>query len=241
MGDREFLSEQIAYYRARAPEYDEWMLRQGRYDHGAEHRQRWFEELAMLEAALAAASPGGDVLELACGTGIWTRRLVTAAARLTAVDASPEMIAINRAKVGGGVTYVEANLFEWEPSSTYDFIFFGFWLSHVPDDRFDGFWAMLRRALRPGGTVFFVDNGDAPEGTAWDQTVESGGLVDRRLNDGRTFRIVKVFHQPDPLASRLRALGWDADVRATPHFFLHGTARLPHNCLPSPAVRGGRG
>jgi len=29
------LKEQLEYYRARAAEYDQWWLRQGRYDRGA--------------------------------------------------------------------------------------------------------------------------------------------------------------------------------------------------------------
>ena len=32
--EHRILDEQIAYYRARASEYDEWFLRQGRYDLG---------------------------------------------------------------------------------------------------------------------------------------------------------------------------------------------------------------
>ncbi|NJL28893.1 MAG: hypothetical protein HC897_13870, partial [Thermoanaerobaculia bacterium] len=51
--DHDLIAEQIAYYRARAPEYDEWFLRQGRYDRGEVHRAQWQRELAEVEAALA--------------------------------------------------------------------------------------------------------------------------------------------------------------------------------------------
>jgi 2-polyprenyl-3-methyl-5-hydroxy-6-metoxy-1,4-benzoquinol methylase len=225
VADEGILAEQIAYYRARAPEYDEWVLRQGRYDHGEEHRRRWIDELTTIEAALAEAGPAGDVLELACGTGVWTQSLAARAARLTAVDASPEVIALNRARVqNASVRYVEADLFSWQPREQYDFVFFAFWLSHVPEERFDAFWALVRAALRPSGKVFFADSLAAPEGTASDQTLESGGTMERCLNDGRSFRIVKVFHEPPRLAARLRALGWNAEVKATPTFFLHGSA-----------------
>jgi demethylmenaquinone methyltransferase/2-methoxy-6-polyprenyl-1,4-benzoquinol methylase len=37
--DENILAEQLAYYRARASEYDEWFQREGRYDHGHEHRR----------------------------------------------------------------------------------------------------------------------------------------------------------------------------------------------------------
>jgi hypothetical protein len=36
MFDDRFLAGQQEYYRARAPEYDEWWERRGRYDHGPE-------------------------------------------------------------------------------------------------------------------------------------------------------------------------------------------------------------
>ena len=42
--DRVLLDEQIEYYRARAPEYDEWFFRRGRYDRGEGHRRAWFAE-----------------------------------------------------------------------------------------------------------------------------------------------------------------------------------------------------
>jgi demethylmenaquinone methyltransferase/2-methoxy-6-polyprenyl-1,4-benzoquinol methylase len=224
----QLLAEQVNYYRARAAEYDEWFFRQGRYDRGEEHRRLWFEEVATVEAALADASPSGDVLELACGTGIWTRRLAATATRLTAVDASSEVIAINRSRVRAPhVHYVQADLFAWAPPATYDFVFLGFWLSHVLPARFEAFWTMVRRALRPSGTVFFVDSLAAPDATARDQHIESDGIVERRLNDGRTFRIVKIFYEPSGLSARFAELGWAAAVKATLNFFVYGTAGAP--------------
>ena len=123
--EAQLLAEQLAYYRARAPEYDEWFLRQGRYDRGDEHRGLWFGEVGQVEAALERAAPTGEILELACGTGLWTGRLAAAARHLTAVDGSPEALALNRARVtAGNVTYLEVDLFTWEPPASYDFVFF---------------------------------------------------------------------------------------------------------------------
>ncbi len=225
--DRAIVLEQLTYYRARAAEYDEWFLRRGRYDRGDEHRRLWFDEVAAVEAALIDAHPAGDILELACGTGLWTRHLEPKAASLLAVDASPEVIALNRARLRSSrVEYVQADLFRWVPTARYDFVFFGFWLSHVPPEQFEPFWNLVKTALRPKGTVFFVDSRATPESTAPDQTIEMSGVVERRLNDGRTFRIVKIFYEPSTLIRRLGSLGLTGEVKATANFFIYGRLNL---------------
>lgn len=219
------LREQIAYYRARAAEYDQWFYRQGRYDMGPEGNARWQRELDEVAAALDQVDPRGRVLELAGGTGIWTQRLVRTADELTVVDASPEVLAINRAKVGDArVRYLEADLFAWRPDQRYDAVFFGFWLSHVPPDRFESFWATIADCLAPRGSVFFVDNARPSTIGSHHEPDHDGTFATRRLNDGREFRIVKLYYEPDELSARLRALGWRADVHTTPTYFLYGSA-----------------
>ena len=130
------LDEQLRYYRARAPEYDAWALREGGFARGPRERAKWFADIAKLERALDRFHPSGRVLELACGTGQWTERLTRYADRLTAVDAAEEALDLNRRRVGDGVRYIHADMFSWEPAETYDVVFFSFWLSHVPPERF---------------------------------------------------------------------------------------------------------
>ena len=222
--NKDILNEQIAYYSARAPEYDEWFLRRGRYDRGNDHRRAWFAEVAKLEAALAKANPGGQVLELACGTGQWTRQLAARADFVSAIDASPEVLRLNRERSGSqNVEYIKADLFAWKPSRTYDFVFFGFWLTHVPPELFSPFWSLVQSSLRPGGTAFFIDdNTRNPQIAARDHQLPEA-VVERRLNDGRRFHVVKVFYEPAALQIRLAALGWDGFVRSTGEFFIYGS------------------
>src|SRR5262249_35834136 len=82
------VGERTGYYAERAPESDDWWYRRGRYTRDAERERRWLLDVAELEEALRAFAPRGDVLELAAGTGIWTRRLVPAADRVVSVDAN---------------------------------------------------------------------------------------------------------------------------------------------------------
>ena len=224
MEDADLLAEQQAYYRARAPEYDDWWFGRGPYALPPELATARTREQAALEAALERVAPGGDVLEPACGTGLWTRHLVRYADTVTAVDSSPEVLAINRARVGDErVHYVEADLFAWEPpAAAFDACVFGFWLTHVPDERLPAFWNGVRRALRPGGRVFLADSDDHGVGS-WTRS-RDGHLAVRRLGDGREFRIVKRYWDPGELRRRLAELGWEAEVERTGRFFLHGTA-----------------
>ena len=230
------LHEQIAYYRARADEYDEWFLRQGRYDHGDDENARWHAEAAQVGDALEhflAERPIGAALEFAAGTGLWTQRLALRCAHLTALDAAPEALAINRARLGETlgasaerVEFEVADLFAWRPQRRYDLVFFSFWLSHVPPARFDAFWALVRDCLAPGGRVFLIDSLYALNSSARDhqRAGEDATQMTRRLNDGREYHIYKVFYTPQRLSERLAALGWQASLSVTPTYFLFGQA-----------------
>ena len=221
------LAEQAHYYRERASEYEDWWFRRGRYDHGPEANARWFADAAEVEVALERFDAAGDVLELACGTGLWTQRLASHAAGVTAIDGSPEMIELCRARVNDPhVTYVQADLFAWEPTRTYDVCLFGFWLSHVPEERFEAFWEKVRRAVGSGGRVFFVDSLRSQQASAIDHKLPDLGeeTMLRRLADGREYRIVKRFHEPQPLQQRLADLRWNTLVQTTSEFFIYGQA-----------------
>jgi 2-polyprenyl-3-methyl-5-hydroxy-6-metoxy-1,4-benzoquinol methylase len=223
----DLLNSQLEYYRARAAEYDEWFLRKGRYDHGPELNRRWFSEITELRHWLSRQGPLGDVLELAAGTGLWTESLATQSRSLHCIDAAPEALILNRARMTrheADITYELADIFQWRPSRRYDTIFFGFWLSHVPEDRFVPFWRLVEEACADGGHTLLVDSLADPASTARDQVIEGSGQVTRRLNDGREFRIVKKFWDPNRLAQRLATIGWEARLDTTPTYFLFGTA-----------------
>ena len=221
----ELLSEQRRYYRARAPEYDDWWFRRDRYALDPAAEEGWFADVAALDAELQRFDPTGDVLELAAGTGIWTSRLARYADRLTAVDASPEVLERNRDRSGPGVDHVVADIFAWQPPRPFDACFFAFWLSHVPRERAAEFWELVARALRPDGRVFLIDNARAGDPR---HTVKIADEVARRsLSDGREFDIVKRFWSPAELEQELAGLGWDIGAAETPnrHFLYASGAR----------------
>jgi SAM-dependent methyltransferase len=224
-GIEHLLAEQAHYYRERAGEYDDWWLRRGRYDHGAEINAKWFADAAEAQEALDRFKPVGEVLELACGTGLWTQRLAAHAEEVTAVDGSPEMLEICGERLkGSSVRLVQADLFTWEPDGTYDVCFFSFWLSHVPEEHFEMFWQKVKDALGPDGRVFFIDSSRHDLASAVDHKLSDpeDPTMLRRLADGSEYRIVKRFYEPEPLRQRLAGLGWKIEVHSTSSFFIYG-------------------
>ncbi|QJE94942.1 class I SAM-dependent methyltransferase [Luteolibacter luteus] len=225
------LQEQLDYYNARAGEYDQWWLRQGRYDRGPELNGRWVAEGVEISEMLARFRPEGEVLEIACGTGIWTVQLLPFATCLTALDGAREVLAVNAAKLKSEkVRYIEADVFKWQPDRMFDVVFFSFWLSHVPPERFEEFWELVRSCLAPGGRVFFVDSLRDSGSTAVNHDLpgEESTVSRRKLNDGREYQVYKVFYEPEDLAARLRALGWEFEVSQTASYFIRGQgSRIP--------------
>lgn len=202
--------EQLRYYRARAGEYDAT-------SYGAVSAER-----ASVPAIVDRLQISGDVLELACGTGIWTAELVRHATTLTALDGAPEMLDLARRRVPTSVRFEQADLFNWTPTSSWDVVFFSAWLSHIPTDRFAGFWSSVAAALRPGGRAIALD--ELPVRSFHEDQVK-GEVAVRTLQDGTKHEIVKVFWEPDALVDRLASLGWRAKVTPIEHgwFILDAT------------------
>jgi len=207
--------EQIAYYRARAAEYEVTSYQDV---HGAGRR---------IAGLVARLRPGGDVLEIACGTGMWTRHLAARATAVTAIDAAPEMIALARRQVtAANVSFVTADILAWAPPQRFDTIFFAFWLSHVPASKFGRFWTLLRGALAGEGRVLFA--GDQPAAASLETYLAgSGEVVQRRLRDGTSHRLIKVVRSPADLTGQLAGLGWQAAITRSGDWLVGRAQPLP--------------
>jgi 2-polyprenyl-3-methyl-5-hydroxy-6-metoxy-1,4-benzoquinol methylase len=213
--DGDLLAEQVAYYRRRAGEYDVTA-------YGDPDAAR-----ARIRRIVAAMRPAGNVLEIACGTGLWTGALARTASAVTAIDAAPEAVSIARGRVAAAsVRFEVADVFSWEPAVRFDTVFFAFWLSHVPASRFEGFWRQLRGLLTPQGRALFVDEHPDVRGKEA-YLAGSDEIIQRRLGDGSQYRLVKVFVDPAELTARLHALGWSCRIRRDRDDWVTGEAR-PH-------------
>ncbi|HEV8190796.1 MAG TPA: methyltransferase domain-containing protein [Ktedonobacterales bacterium] len=216
--DERVLQEQMRYYQGRAAEYDATVLSEDDDD------AAWYPLAQELRAwpphIMGRLAPCEQALELACGTGIWTRCILQVAQRILAVDASPEMLALNRAKVADArVRYQLADLFTWEAEAPVDLAFAALWFSHVPSERLPPMLSMLRRAVRPGGQLCIIDEPDTSP--VRPRAAEDPDLELRELRDGRQFQIVKIYRSPQRLAALCSDAGF-TQVTAIPGTYFFG-------------------
>jgi demethylmenaquinone methyltransferase/2-methoxy-6-polyprenyl-1,4-benzoquinol methylase len=206
---REYVgADQIAYYRARAPWYDDAYTCAGDYDRGPALNAQWVAELATVEEVLCAAPLCGDCVELGAGTGYWTERILDQVERLWALDAAPEVLDMARARLGARADKVHfevVDLWSWKPTRIWDSAVAFFFLEHVPDEVLPRLLAALHGALRPGAPLFVA------EGAAY----EAGPEVEARSIDGRTFEVVDRCRTPREFLQALSSAGFSVEAVTT--------------------------
>jgi demethylmenaquinone methyltransferase/2-methoxy-6-polyprenyl-1,4-benzoquinol methylase len=217
----------LAYYEARAPEYDDWYLRRGRYERGPVHDAAWNAELDMAGRWLDEQPIHGEIVELAAGTGWWSP-LLASKGELSLYDGASAPLERARERLVAHQLRAHLHVRDaWaEPDRAVDAVFTGFWLSHVPRARLDEFLGIVRRWLKPGGTFAFIDSLFDPQSSAVDHPMPADDTSVRRLDDGREFTIIKVFYEPEELEAALLRVGFThVTVATTGRFFLNGVAR----------------
>jgi ubiquinone/menaquinone biosynthesis C-methylase UbiE len=193
-------SELQSYYRSRAPEYDRVYLKPERQ---ADLRdiERWLPRKLANEA----------VLEVACGTGYWTRFIAQSAVHVVAIDTSPETMRIAEDRVPAGkVRFLVADAYDLPLDlGKFGAAFAGFWFSHVPRAKRRAFLHGLRALLMPRAKIVLLDNryveGSSSPITEADS--EGNTYQMRPLNDGSMHRVLKNFPSEAELQSSLAGIG----------------------------------
>ncbi|MEW5796722.1 MAG: class I SAM-dependent methyltransferase [Candidatus Zixiibacteriota bacterium] len=198
------------YYRARAPEYEQVYYR----DDPA--RQA---ELSAESERLARLAAGKTVLELACGTGWWTKAMSADAARIVATDIAGETIALAREKTYGcEVEFLVADMFTHEfEREAFDLVVLRFWFSHHPRQDFAKLFDILTRPLRRGGLIWMMDNNPPAPGTGGltHQTDKHGNNYKlRTLSNGQSYLVLKNYFSRNELEV---ILGERFDIRSLIH------------------------
>ena len=148
-----------------------------RYDAGM--RLLTLGRVSRLHAAVAAAAvskPGDRVLEIGCGTGSVTLRLLSHGARVMAIDHSPEMLEQARARIAGcassRIEWLEQTASEIDrlPEAGFDAVVLSLCLSDMSSSERAFVLGEAARRLSPGGRLVAADEVRAPAG--WKRTLQ---------------------------------------------------------------------
>ncbi len=120
------------------------------YDATSQPQQSWAGDVLERMHGIA---PDATVLDVGCGTGRVTERLLELVprGRVLAIDASADMVVLARRRLGDRVSIWQESALELALDEPVDAIFSTATLHWVPEH--DRLWRVLAAALRPGGRV----------------------------------------------------------------------------------------
>jgi SAM-dependent methyltransferase len=204
----------IAYYAARAAEYDDVYLKPERQD-----------DLGSLRSILRELLKGHTVLEVACGTGFWTVEIAATAKSIQAIDANASVleIALERLRNQPNVNVARDDAFLLDGvRGDFTAAFAGFWWSHLRKGaQLSRFLDVLHGRLRPGALVVFTDNryvaGSSLPITRED--ADGNTYQQRRLRDGTEHEVLKNFPEETELQNILRGRGTQVDFRRLTYYW----------------------
>lgn len=166
------------------------------------------EDLQQMREHVADALRGHTVLELACGTGYWTRILAEVAEKVVATDINPEMIAMAalRALPADKVELRVADAYDL-PTDIGDFtaVFIGFWWSHVKREDQERFLAQLRAKVGKDMFVVLLDDVyvEGSSETVARTDLEGNTYQIRTAPDGERYEIPKTYPSDSALRKKL--------------------------------------
>lgn len=175
------------YYDLLAPEYDDWALARGRYAGGAE--PGWRDELRRVARVVSRLQPG-RVLEVACGTGLFTRHLH---GDVVGLDQSEKMLEIARRRCPGA-RFIRGDALGLPfANGSFDLVFAAHFYGHLRGPDREEF---LVEARRVAPAIVVLDSGSR-------LGVPRESVQRRVLGDGSEHEIYKRFFRPADLADEL--------------------------------------
>lgn len=205
----------VSYYNDRAQEYEKVYLNPDEQ-----------EDLLKAETVFQDLFSKKTVLEIACGTGYWTKRIAETATSVLATDVNESVIEIAREKrMNNNVTFAVADMYSFTPDKKFEGVFGGFIWSHILLQDLDKFIDKVRSFLKPDGIIVFID-GNAVEGTNHDlkkitKTDEQGNTYQtRKLENGTSHLVLKNFPTKDFLFKKLSRIATDINFINTEYYWL---------------------
>ena len=210
------LVKQVAeYYGAEANDYD-----------AAQGKPERLREVAKIGKTLAHLFSGLRVLEIACGTGTWTEFIAQSAKSVMATDVNQEMLDIASVKLAK-FTNIEFQLKDGYRldfgAATFNAVFCGLWISHVPRQMLATFLVQVRSLLESGDFVVIVDHRfvqDEMIPLTGSTDAEGNSFSSRCTSDGRSWLITKNFLNEDEIRTTMTSVFKDVSIESYRHFWV---------------------
>lgn len=200
-----------AYYRERAPVYERV------YNYS--QRQK---DLRYLEQYIPKQFAGRDVLEIAAGTGYWTRFIAGQANSVLATDVTEEALQqIDSTKASISTQILDAYDLD-QLQTKYSGFFAGLWLSHVPKEQLTSFISQIHYRILSGAIVMFIDNSIAQcKSLPITSTDDAGNTYQTRtLDNGTEYEVLKNFPGEQELLAVTDVYGLNHNFIELDHFWL---------------------
>lgn len=206
--------DMIRYYALRAAEYEKIYEKPERQ-----------EELSVLRRRIEDDFVGEDVLEIACGTGYWTKHVSVGARSIMATDINREVLDIARSKAYPGchVSFLEADAYYLpQQEKRFTAAICAFWLSHVRRDRIRGFLEDLHTRLRPNALVLLTDNVFAEGSSTPVSRIDTEGNTFqlRTLSDGTQIEVLKNFFTYEELSGFVQGISRDLRIDRLNYYWM---------------------
>ncbi len=165
------------------------------------------------------------VLEIACGTGYWTKQLSRSASSVLATDINASVVEIAKGRNDSqNVTFEVADMYDLQVKTGYDALFGGFIWSHILLQDLDGFLRKVIGFLKPDSIIVFIDSRQVGS----THTIESITKTDeqdntyqtRYLENGTTHLIVKNFPSQEFLLDKLSGFFTDINYIELEHYWI---------------------
>ncbi|MFH1699035.1 MAG: class I SAM-dependent methyltransferase [Candidatus Zixiibacteriota bacterium] len=187
-------AQTIEYYQKRAAEYDKIYYRDN------PERQAELKDLYLLSQNALA---GRSVLDVACGTGFWTRIISEQARKITGIDINQTTLdKAGTKEFGCPVEFITG---DWrkmpETNKQFDGLLMTYVLSHVKRQDNDALREAIKSIIPPGSPAFLCDNNllcEMERELIWDEDgINSYKL--RKLENGEEFTILKNYFDKEEL------------------------------------------
>jgi SAM-dependent methyltransferase len=175
------------YYADRAYEYNKTFLRP--------ERQKDIKKLhKMLKTLLSTHK----VLEVACGTGYWTKTIASVSKFVTAVDINEKVLQVAKSRdiPSEKVIFIQDDVYSLNKiKDHFSAGFAGSWWSHILKSKLKEFLTLFHSKLHSNALVVFLDNRHAERNSTPISRIDSDGNTYqiRKLEDGREYEILKNF------------------------------------------------